>query len=59
MIRFLSEIKTLPIDPVFSNWVIFLSKSVIRNCPRSLKSFKAICFLFLNYVACFPSVFFF
>ena len=38
-----SEIKVLPIDPVFSNWVNFNKVSII-NCSTNPKSFKAIYF---------------
>ena len=37
-----SEIKVLPIDPVFSNWVNFYKKVSIINCYTASKSFTAI-----------------
>ena len=46
IIRFSSEIKVLPIDPVFSIWVNFNKKVSIINCSTNSKSFR-------------PSVFFF
>ena len=44
MIRVNSEIKVLPIDPVFSNWVNFNKKLSIINCSKKSKSFEAIRF---------------
>ena len=42
--RFLSEIKVLRIDPVFSNWVNFNKNVSIINCSTNSKSCKAIYF---------------
>ena len=44
VIRFPGEIKILPIDPVFSNWVKFKKKVSIIIYSTNLKSFKAIYF---------------
>ena len=38
--------KTLPIDPVFSNWVHFIEKAPIINCSSNSKSLKGIYFFF-------------
>ena len=43
IIRFPSEIKVLPIDPVFSNWVNFIKMSM-TNCSTNSKSFQAVYF---------------
>ena len=37
---------TLPIDPVFSSWVLVIKKAPIKNCSRNSKSLKCICFSF-------------
>ena len=39
------EIKVLPIDPVFPDWVNFNKKVSIINCSKNSKSFKATYFL--------------
>ena len=44
IIRYPSEIKVSPIDPVFSNWVNVNIKVSIINCSTNSKSFKAIYF---------------
>ena len=47
IIRYPSEIKILPIDPILSNWVNFNNKMSLINCSSNSKSFKAI-YLFRN-----------
>ena len=46
IIRFPSEIKVLPIYPVFSNWVSFNKKVSAINCSTNSKSFISIYFFF-------------
>ena len=44
IIRFPSEIKNLPIEPVISNWFKFIKKAPIINDSRISKSFKSFFF---------------
>ena len=45
-LRFLSEIRTLPIDPVFSSWAHVIKKAPVINCSRNSESLKRIYFFF-------------
>ena len=44
IIKFSREIKNIPIDPVFSNWVNLIRKVFFMNCSTNSKSFESIYF---------------